>query len=500
MPLLEVKGLTKRFPGVVALNKVDMTLDTGEVLCLVGENGAGKSTLIKCLAGVYKPDEGTILLNGVEQHYQRPLDALKAGMSFVYQEAKLIPNISVAENVYFGRFPESAPGVIDWQKLYSDTQKLFDDLQMHVNPRAKVSSLSPSQAQMVEITKAYSMGAQIMVLDEPSSAITDTELLNLFSIIRSLTAKGKSFIYISHRMKEIFEIGTHVMVLKDGSKTAEFPVSEVDMNTLVARMIGRELGHQFTPKDRPVKEELLRVEGLSNDIDKDCSFHIRAGEIVGFSGLVGSGRSELAESIFGYRKMTSGKIFIDGKEVSIHKPKDAIKNGIGFVTEDRKTTGLILNKSIALNTTIVILKSLCNGGVINRKKDLELVDKQIKLLAVKTPNREKAAGELSGGNQQKVILGKWLLTDSKILIIDEPTKGIDVGTKQEFYIILDRLARKGMAIMLISSELTEIIGLANRVYVMHEGSIIKELGENELTEDIISRHAMQVADEVLEAE
>ena len=492
-PLLEAKGITKIFPGVVALNNVDLTLNTGEVLCLIGENGAGKSTLIKILAGVYLPDKGEIYLNGEQQHFSKPLDSLKAGLSFVYQEHKLIPNISVAENIFFGRFPQNRAGIIDWKKLFDNTQKLLNDLDLHVNPRAKVSTLNPSQAQMVEITKAYSIGAQIMVLDEPSSAITDTELLNLFKVIRMLTKKGKSFIYISHRMKEIFEIGDKVMILKDGEKTGEFPVNEVDMGTLVTRMLGRDIGHQFTEKDRPVGEEIIRVDNLCNNVNHNCSFYVRAGEIVGFSGLVGSGRSELAETIFGYRAKRGGDIYLYGKKTEIKCPKDAIRNGIGFVTEDRKSTGLILNKSIALNMTLVILRKLTNSfGLMNFKKEREHISHQIKNLEVKTPSDMKLAGELSGGNQQKVILGKWLLTDSKLLICDEPTKGIDVGTKQEFYNILDRLARNGIGILLISSELTEVIGLSNRVYVMHEGHIVAELKQDELTEENISRHAMQV--------
>lgn len=492
-PLLEIRGITKKFPGVVALSNVDLSLNEGEVLCLIGENGAGKSTLIKILAGIYKPDKGEIYLNGKKMVFIKPSDALSSGFSFVYQENKLIPNISVAENVFFGRFPTTRAGKLDYKKLFADTQNLLDELELNVNPRDKVSYLNPSQNQMVEITKAYSVGARIMVLDEPSSAITDTELENLFRVIRNLTEKGKSFIYISHRLREIFEIGDRVMVLKDGTKTGEFPVSGVTMDQLVTRMLGREIGHQFAPKDRPIGKETLRVEHLTNDINKDCSFKIHAGEIVGFSGLVGSGRSELAESIFGYRPMKTGKVYCTGKKVRIKSPKDAIKNGIGFVTEDRKSTGLILNKSISLNMTLVIINKLITKvGRINFGKEKKLVTGQIDSLEIKTPSADKFTGELSGGNQQKVILGKWLLTDSKILICDEPTKGIDVGTKQEFYNILDQLARKGLAIMLISSELTEIIGLSNRVYIMHEGSIVGELAENELTEETISRCAMQV--------
>ncbi|MCI9155574.1 MAG: sugar ABC transporter ATP-binding protein [Lawsonibacter sp.] len=490
-PILEVRGITKLFPGVRALDKVHLELREGEVVCLVGENGAGKSTLIKILSGVYTPDEGEIILNGQQVHFKGPLDAIKAGFSVVYQEHKLMKNLSVAENIYFGRFPMKAGGFVDFRKLNQDTQRILDDLGMHIKPTARVETLNSSQSQMVEIAKAYSVGTRIMILDEPSASITDSELLKLFEIINKLKKQGKSFIYISHRLKELFEIGDRVVVFKDGHYVGQEDIGNVTVDKLVSMMVGRDIGKVYRPKDRPVGQEVLRVEGLCNDVVTDCSFTVHAGEIVGFAGLVGSGRSELMESLFGYRRKSAGTVTIGGRQVEIKKPKDAIRSGLGFVTEDRKTTGLILNKSVGFNTSFAILDKLSCLGFVDRKEEAKLVDQSIQQLSVKTPGPKQEAGNLSGGNQQKVILSKWLLAQPQLLICDEPTKGIDVGTKQEFYNILDDLARQGKAIIVVSSELPEVIGLSNRIYVMSGGRIVKELAESEMDEETIASYSMK---------
>ena len=490
-PILVVRGITKLFPGVRALDKVHLELREGEVVCLVGENGAGKSTLIKILSGVYTPDEGEIILNGQQVHFKGPLDAIKAGFSVVYQEHKLMKNLSVAENIYFGRFPMKAGGFVDFRKLNQDTQRILDDLGMHIKPTARVETLNSSQSQMVEIAKAYSVGARIMILDEPSASITDSELLKLFEIINKLKKQGKSFIYISHRLKELFEIGDRVVVFKDGHYVGQEDIGNVTVDKLVSMMVGRDIGKVYRPKDRPVGQEVLRVEGLCNDVVTDCSFTVRAGEIVGFAGLVGFGRSELMESLFGYRRKSAGTVTIGGRQVEIKKPKDAIRSGLGFVTEDRKTTGLILNKSVGFNTSFAILDKLSRLGFVDRKEEAKLVDQSIQQLSVKTPSPKQEAGNLSGGNQQKVILSKWLLAQPQLLICDEPTKGIDVGTKQEFYNILDDLARQGKAIIVVSSELPEVIGLSNRIYVMSGGRIVKELAESEMDEETIASYSMK---------
>ena len=490
-PILVVRGITKLFPGVRALDKVHLELREGEVVCLVGENGAGKSTLIKILSGVYTPDEGEIILNGQQVHFKGPLDAIKAGFSVVYQEHKLMKNLSVAENIYFGRFPMKAGGFVDFRKLNQNTQRILDDLGMHIKPTARVETLNSSQSQMVEIAKAYSVGARIMILDEPSASITDSELLKLFEIINKLKKQGKSFIYISHRLKELFEIGDRVVVFKDGHYVGQEDIGNVTVDKLVSMMVGRDIGKVYRPKDRPVGQEVLRVEGLCNDVVTDCSFTVHAGEIVGFAGLVGSGRSELMESLFGYRRKSAGTVTIGGRQVEIKKPKDAIRSGLGFVTEDRKTTGLILNKSVGFNTSFAILDKLSRLGFVDRKEEAKLVDQSIQQLSVKTPSPKQEAGNLSGGNQQKVILSKWLLAQPQLLICDEPTKGLDVGTKQVFYNILDDLARQGKAIIVVSSELPEVIGLSNRIYVMSGGRIVKELAESEMDEETIASYSMK---------
>lgn len=492
-PVLQVKNISKHFPGVKALDGISLELNKGEVLCIAGENGAGKSTFIKTLSGVCQPDEGEIILNGCKVEMKTPLTALKLGFSVVYQEHKLINNLTVAENIFFGRFPMKS-GMVDYKKLNADTETLIKRLGIDMSPRTVVGGITASKGHMVEIMKALSVEAKIMILDEPSASISDSEMDKLFSIIKKLKAEGHSFIYISHRLKELFEIGDRVAVFKDGKLMGVNPISELTTEKIISMMVGREIGSVFMPKDRKLGAEAIRVEGLTNNKVTDCSFHIHAGEVVGFAGLVGAGRSELAESIFGYRKKSAGKIFIDGREVKIAKPKDAIHFKIGFVTEDRKTTGVILSKSVGMNITFAVLKRLSRYGFVSEKKEKAEIASSIKSLKIKTPSEKQDAEYLSGGNQQKVVLAKWLLTHSKILICDEPTKGIDVGTKQEFYKIIDDLARQGIAIMLISSELSEIIGLSNRVYVMSDGKIVGELDEKELTEERIAGYAMKEED------
>ncbi len=489
-PLLRVNGVSKEFPGVKALDNISLEVYQGEVLCLAGENGAGKSTLIKVLSGIYFPEEGEIWFDGKQSNFKKPLDSLEAGISVVHQEHKLIENLTVAENVFFGRFPMKK-GLIDFKKMYADTEEIIKKLGLNIQARTVVEKLTSSQSQMVEIAKAYSRNAKLMILDEPSSSITDTELEVLLNLINQLKKEGKAFIYITHKLKEMFVIGDRVVVLKDGKKTGECRMKGLDEDRIVAMMVGRDIGKVFPTKKRNVGEEILRVEHLSNDVVNDVNFYIKHGEIVGFSGLVGSGRSEVAESIFGYRRKTEGKFFIDGEEQDIKRPKDAIRAGIGFVTEDRKKTGAIQNKGVAFNITFAQIQSIIKKGFLNKRSEEEIAGFYVDMLKIKTPSLYQEVQNLSGGNQQKVILSKWLLTKSKLLICDEPTKGIDVGTKQEFYQILNHLAEEGVAIMLISSELPEIIGLSDRVYVMREGRIRGELSGSELSEENIAKYAMK---------
>lgn len=489
-PLLKVKNISKEFPGVKALDQISLEVYEGEVLCLAGENGAGKSTLIKVLSGIYIPESGEVWFDGKKCDFKKPQDSLDMGISVVHQEHKLIENLSVAENIYFGRFPMKN-GMVDYRKLYEDTERIIGKLGLTIKARTIVETLTSSQSQMVEIAKAYSRNAKLMILDEPSSSITDTELEVLLALINQLKKEGKSFIYITHKLKEMFVIGDRVVVFKDGKNSGESRMEGLEVDDIVAMMVGREIGKVFPPKDRKIGGEVLRVEHLANGISSDISFTVRHGEIVGFAGLVGAGRSEVAETIFGYRKRTGGRIFLNGEEVHIHRPKDAIRAGMGFVTEDRKKTGAIQNKSVAFNITFAEIRSIMAHGFLNSRKEAEITKDYIARLKIKTPGIHQEVQNLSGGNQQKVILSKWLLTDSKLLICDEPTKGIDVGTKQEFYQILSQLAEEGVAIMLISSELTEIIGLSNRVYVMRGGRICGELAGDELNEENIAGYAMK---------
>ena len=488
--LLEVKHVSKSFPGVNALIDINLSVDYGEVLCLAGENGAGKSTLIKVLSGIHIPEEGEIWFEGKKCDFKSPIDSLNTGISVVHQEHKLLENLTVAENIFFGRFPMKH-GFVNYKKLYSDADDIISKLQLTIKAKDIVGTLTSSQSQMVEIAKAYSRNAKLMILDEPSSSITDSEVEVLLDLINRLKNEGKSFIYVSHKLKEMLVIGDEIAVLKDGHHVVTEKASELDVDKIVSLMIGRDIGKVFRPKDRPIGKEAIRVENLTNDHASNVSFYIREGEIVGFAGLVGAGRSEIAESIFGCRSKESGRIFINGSEVNIKRPKDAISNGIAFVTEDRKKTGAIQVKSVGMNITFANLSEYCSHGFINKNAEDEAIRYGIESMNIKTTSPEQEVQYLSGGNQQKVILAKWLLTKSRILICDEPTKGIDVGTKQEFYNILDDLARKGVAIMLISSEMTEIIGLSNRVYVMRNGHIKAELSAEELTETTIAEYSMK---------
>lgn len=489
-PLLQVKDISKEFPGVKALDHISLEVNEGEVLCLAGENGAGKSTLIKVLSGIYIPESGEIWYDGKKCDFKKPQDSLDAGISVVHQEHKLIENLSVAENIFFGRFPMKR-GVVDYKRMYDETDKIIDKLGLTIESREIVEKLTSSQSQMVEIAKAYSREAKLMILDEPSSSITDTELEVLLDLINSLKKEGKSFIYITHKLKEMFVIGDRVVVFKDGKKSGESELAGLDVDKIVAMMVGRDVGKVFPEKNQRIGKELLRVEHLSNGLSSDINFSIKEGEIVGFAGLVGSGRSEIAETIFGYRKRTGGRIFFAGKEVNIHSPKDAISAGMGFVTEDRKKTGAIQNKSVAFNITFAEISQIMSHGFLDAKKERDISMQYIEKLKIKTPGIRQEVQNLSGGNQQKVILSKWLLTNSRLLICDEPTKGIDVGTKQEFYHILNDLAAQGVGIMLISSELTEIIGLSNRTYVMRNGEIRGMLTGEDLCEETIASYAMK---------
>ena len=489
--VLDIKNITKTFPGVKALTDVSFQVRKGSVHALVGENGAGKSTLIKVLTGVYKADGGSFDFKGQEAHVTTPLEAQKLGLSVVHQELKLSETLSVAENIFLGRPFMTKAHLIDWKKLRMEAKKLLDNLGIDLPVDREVSRLSVAQKQIVEICKALSFHAELIIMDEPSATLTDKELDSLFHIIDILKEQGVTVVYISHRMEEIFKIADMVTVLRDGCQIATLPVSQVERNKLITMMVGRNLDEEYPKLEAEIGEVALEVKNLSTlKLLHDVNFTVRHGEIVGLAGLVGAGRTETARAIFGADKRTSGDIYIDGKKVDIHSVVDAIRHRIALVPEDRKEQGLILIHSIKHNTSIVDLNNVCSNGLLNYKKEKELAKKYIAMLGTATPSEEKEVRLLSGGNQQKVVLAKWLAVDSEILIFDEPTRGVDVGAKAEIYKLMCSLAQKGKAIIMISSDMPELIGICDRCYVMREGTISGELERAEFSQEAILEFAV----------
>ncbi len=490
-PLLQMRGISKRYPGVVALDNVSLEVLPGEVHALVGENGAGKSTLMKILAGAEKADSGEVLLNGEPLHIQSPHDAMDRGINIIYQEFNLVPHLSAAENIYLGREPAAAvPGFINFRKLYRDAQAVMDSLGVAVDVRAEVSRLSVAQQQMVEIAKATSRNSIIIAMDEPSATLTDHELANLFELIQSLKQRGVGIIYISHRMEEIFGICDRVTVFRDGQYVATKRVADTDRDEIIRMMVGRELKESIPKRPAPIGEPVLEVRGLTRKgAFEDVSFTVRRGEILGIGGLVGAGRTEVARAIFGADPVDAGEIRLFGKPIHPRSPREAIGMGIGLVPEDRKLQGLVLNMAVRENTTLANLDLLTMLGFVNRKRETEVAEQYRRDLRIRTPSVEQEARNLSGGNQQKVVLAKWLFTQSKLLIFDEPTRGIDVGAKIEIYELMNELAAKGAAMIMISSELPELLGMSDRVLVMHEGRIAGELRRDEADQEKVMRLA-----------
>lgn len=485
--VLEMRDIVKRFPGVVAVDGGQLTLRPGEVHCLVGENGAGKSTLMKILSGAQPADEGEILLNGEPVTLHSPHHAQQLGIGMIYQEFNLSPFLSVAENIFLGREPRiPRTPFINWGAMYQNARDVLARINVKIDVKRAVNTLSIAQQQMVEIAKAISLNAKIVVMDEPSATLTDHELDALFDLIMELKQQGIGIIYISHRLEEIFKIGDRLTVMRDGEYIGTNPVSELTREEIIKMMVGRELKDEFPKQDFTLGEERLRVEGLTREgVFEDVSFSLRTGEIVALTGLVGAGRTEVARAIFGADKISGGSIYLDGEAVTVHSPRDAIRQGIGLLTEDRKHQGLVLGMSVRENTTLANLKAVALGPFISQRIERPLVDGYIKDLRIKTPSGEQTAQNLSGGNQQKVVLAKWLFTKSKVLIFDEPTRGIDVGAKVEIYRLMNTLVVEGVAVLMISSELPEVIGMCDRVIVMHEGRIAGELLRGDATQEAI---------------
>lgn len=495
--VLELKNIYKSFPGVKVLEDVTLQVRPGEVHALMGENGAGKSTLMKILMGIYKADQGSIFLEGKETVIHGPKDAMSKGISMIHQELNTVLDMEVAENVFVGRellkkgFEKLK--IVDIARMREETGKYFREMNIDIDPRAKMRTLSVAEMQLVEIVKAISLNSRIIVMDEPTSAITEKEATVLFAQIKRLKKQGVAIIYISHKMDEIFRISDTITVLRDGQWIGTKPAKELDNDMLIKMMVGRELTDIY-PKD-PVEigDVILEVKNLSRGKKvRDASFSLRKGEVLGIAGLVGAGRSELVETIFGLYPKTGGQIFLHGKEVHIKSAADAIKNKMALITEDRKQTGLNLIVSVKENIASVSIGKLSNHGIVNDKKINEVSEKYIKELKIKTPDGNAIVGNLSGGNQQKVVLAKWLLDEPDIIIFDEPTRGIDIGAKRDIYLLINNLAKEGKEVIVISSEMAEVMGICDRILVMAEGRINGEVQREEFSQEVIMGYASNI--------
>ena len=483
--LLEMKGICKSFPGVKALQNVDLQLKAGEVHALLGENGAGKSTLIKVLGGIYHAEEGEIIIDGQKVNIDGVVAARHAGISIVHQELVLVPYMTVAENIFLGREPGTKMNV-DRRKMVEEAQKLLDTYEMNIDANMLVEHLTIAQQQMVEIVKAISFNSKILVLDEPTSSISDKEVGFLFNTMRNLTKAGVGIIYISHKMSELAEICDRVTVMRDGQTVGTKVVKETTTDDLIALMVGRELTNYYTRDYLEPGEVILKCEHISDGkMAKDASFELHKGEIIGFAGLVGAGRSETMKAIFGLAPHATGDVYVKGEKVKIKSPIDALKYGIALVPENRKEEGLYKVQSVRFNSTIEVLGSFIRHLHVDGKKEEEITQKYIDMMKTKTPSQDQIIGNLSGGNQQKVIIGRWLATEPDILILDEPTRGVDVGAKAEIYAIMNELVKQGMSIIMISSELPEIINMSDRIYVMNEGRVTGCLDHDTVTQESI---------------
>lgn len=484
---LEFRNITKYFPGVKALDNVSFIAHSGEVLAFLGENGAGKSTLLKTLNGDYQPTSGQYLINGEEMHFQSPHEAIEAGISIIYQERQLLMELSVAENIYLGRMPANFLGVIDTHKANVMAQKIIDEFGIPIKATDKVKDLSVAYQQLVEIMKACSRdNLRVICFDEPSASLSDAEIEALFAIIRKLKAEGKIIIYVTHRMSEIFEITDKIAIFKDGRYVDTVDTHGVEEAQLIRMMVGRDLGDIYNSlnREKEIGDVLLDVRGISSDYVENISFKLHAGEVLGFSGLVGAGRTETMRAIIGADRQTGGEVYLAGEKIACRSPHDAMRKGIVLVPEDRKMQGILANMDVRNNINISLLDQHSNRfGVIDTKAEDEAAQKGIKDFRIRTPNAEKKIVELSGGNQQKCIVARWMSTNPRVLILDEPTKGIDVGAKSEFYQMICDFARQGLGVILVSSELPEVIGLSDRIIVMRGRKIVGEVMREDATED-----------------
>jgi ribose transport system ATP-binding protein len=490
-PVIEMKGISKAFSGNRVLDQVDFQLLRGEIHALMGENGAGKSTLIKILTGIYERDAGKVFIKGKEVHFKNPKEAEQMGIAVIHQELNIIPYLTVYENMFLGKeLTVGRFGITRDKEMKKKTKEYLDRLGIEIDPNTEAGNLSVGQQQMIEIARAVAANTEVLIMDEPTAALTDREIEALFKVIDSLKKQGVGIVYISHRMEEIFQICDRISVLRDGQFIDSKEVAKTNFDEIVKLMVGRQLGERFPERNIKIGQERFKVENLtSKGSFENISFSIHQGEIVGVAGLMGAGRSEIMQAIFGYRALDGGKMFIDGKEVTIKSPYEAIKAGIAFVTEDRKSQGLILDLSVRENLSITTLDKISNKSVVSSKTEISLVDEMIEKLHVKTSGREISVKSLSGGNQQKIVIGKWLGIHPKILILDEPTRGVDVGAKKEIYQLMNDLTKQGVSIIMVSSELPEILGMSDRVLVIHEGKLANVLNKSEATQENIMQSA-----------
>lgn len=489
--LLEMRGIRKSFYGNEVLHSVDLTLEAGTVLALMGENGAGKSTMMNILVGIHKRDGGTIRIDGQEVNIESPHDAQKLGIAMIHQELSSVVEMSVAENIYLGREPVKN-GFIDYRKMYKDTEELLKNLNINLNPKTKMGKLRVADQQLVEIAKAVSQNARILIMDEPTSSITDREVENLYGIIRDLKMRKTGIIYISHKMEEVYTITDQITVLRDGASIATWNTKEATNDMVVKAMVGRELTEQYPKRKVEIGDIILELKNFTQEgVFENISFKLRRGEILGLVGLVGAGRTETMQALFGITKPDSGEVYLKGQKVEFKKPVDAIKNGLAYVTEDRKGEGLVLPMSIAHNITLPSMKELSRKIFIKQKEEKDRVGKEITDLKVKTTSPNLAVKNLSGGNQQKVVLAKWMLKNPDVIIFDEPTRGIDVGAKAEIYKLMNEFVAEGKAIIMISSELPEAMGMSDRILVLSNHKMSGELSKNEFNQKSLMKLAMQ---------
>ncbi len=483
---IEMRGIDKSFGGNAVLKSAGFLLDHGEIHALMGENGAGKSTLMKILTGVYTRDAGTVIVDGQEVCYKNPQEAEKAGIVFIHQELNVLFDLTVEENMFLGKEIKKGFGVCDKKAMRQEVKKILDRLGVNIDPGQRMNELSVGQQQMIEIAKALMVDAKVIIMDEPTAALTQSETTVLFQVVNSLREKGVSIVYISHRMEEIFELCDRITVLRDGSYIDTKKICDTDMNDVVKMMIGREIGERYPVREAKIGSVAFEVKGLTcPGVFENVSFQVHSGEVLGVSGLMGAGRTEIMQAIFGNMPHVTGEIFLDGMKIQNRNPQEAMKNGIGFITEDRKVEGLMLEESIMKNISIANLGRISKSGVLNKGSEEALVKKGIEELHIKCFGPQHECNNLSGGNQQKVVFAKWIYTDPKVLILDEPTRGVDIGAKKEIYSIINDLAEKGVAIIMVSSELPEVLGMSDRIMVVREGLVRGILQKEEANQENI---------------